>query len=154
MLATLGVLALTLTGHFDLPTLIRVGGPIAAVFALLPVVFEVTARRVVTQPEPASADDELLWADARRADVLNHLASPVGVMGFGSLLLLALSIDPAASDVAIRTTGVSPDWVFVLIVVSLIFALASIALFAAMVIIIDRTQPTWFLRRLWHDRAR
>ena len=53
-----------------------------------------------------------------------------------------------------RTTGVSPDWVFVLIVVSLIFALASIALFAAMVIIIDRTQPTWFLRRLWHDRAR
>ena len=77
VLATLGVLALTLTGHFDLPTLIRVGGPIAAVFALLPVVFEVTARRVVTQPEPASADDELLWADARRADVLNHLASPV-----------------------------------------------------------------------------
>ena len=50
---------------------------LAVIFALLPVVFEVTARRVVTQPEPASADDELLWADARRADVLNHLASPV-----------------------------------------------------------------------------
>lgn len=154
VLGTLGVGALTLTGRFDLPTIVRGGGPLATLVALaLLVVFEVTARRVVTQPEPASADDELLWADARRADVLSHLASPVGVMGFGALLMLALSIDPAASEVAMRTTGDSPDWVLALILLALFFSLASLVLVAVMTMVIDRTQPTWFLRRLWPDRA-
>lgn len=154
VLGTVIALGLSVGERFDAGVLLRGGGPIVTLVAVIALIaFEVLSRRSLELGAHASTGEELFWADARRAILLEQLSTPASYLGYLGVLLTLIGLDPAASAATRRLGDDPPDWVVGTLMAGYTTLMVITLAMLVLMLYFGFRQRAWFAQRLWRDRA-
>ncbi len=155
-----GVLLLGQTRWFDEAVILD--GPVPVLGGALTILAVLTVfavRQILNAPQPARDERELYWQDAMRAATLFLLHAALAMVAILALVVVAETLDAAASAVAMTSGQVGPAWTGVVLVSAYVLLPVMILVSVGLLIVtLSPGQRGHFRRRLWtsdggHGRA-
>ena len=146
-----GVLLLGETKWFDERVILDGPVPVLGLaLTILSVLTVFAVRQVLNAPQPARDERELYWQDAMRASTLFTLHSALAMVAILALVVVAETLDAAASAVSLASGQVGPAWTGIVLVLAYILLPVMVLVSVGIVIsAVSDGQRGHFRRRLW-----